>query len=786
MRVFPDSAFAVLGFDAIRRRIRETMSSADAVALFEAELPADSTTEASARLETTAELQLILRADDVLASGAAFKPNALLRSVGPVGSLLEPEDLHRLGLLADEAARTRKFLLDRREKYPRLATIADDLTPTPEFLDAVTKSIDERAEIRDSASPRLGRVRKSIAKAEAALRTALDRALADARAKGFDGGDQPTVRNGRMVIPIRAEAKRKVSGFVHDVSSTGQTAFIEPAASLDLNNTLNELRAEEKQEIRRILIELTDAVRVVDKELERNADVLLSLDVVKAKALLANLLDAVVPDLAAEPRISIRGARHPLLTLREGEGSVVPLDLELGGHTRTIVISGPNAGGKTVVLKTLGLFASMISYGIPIPVQPGSTMFLPDHLLLDIGDEQSVDDGLSTFGARIVHLREILKHGAAGTLVLFDEAGSGTDPAEGAALAQSVLEVLTASGALTVASTHHQRLKVFAMQHVGVQNATMLINADTLEPTYSFQSGTAGSSFGLAIARREGMPEVVVRRAEELAGDESVRLDNLLAEQSRKIRELDDERAALGVSSEEVRRERERLDALKDRLDLEKRGARQAAAREASALIDAANARIEKTIREIVESGADRKVTRASRVELEELRSGLVAQSNEADKPVTGSVIGGPIGPGDRVVFDGGSTTAEVLSVDGDTVEISAGSLRMRVARARLSKVGGPEAQRVHVRHPTIESEGGQGLRLDVRGERVEPAIHRVMRFVDAAVVGGLQHIEILHGTGTGALRMAIREYLEGRADVISFSDAPVDAGGAGVTEVEL
>src|SRR5690606_3095190 len=251
MTVFPDSAFGILGFDAIRGRIREGLSSADAVALFEAERAAASTTEASARLETTAEYQRILRADDPLVGGSAFDPHSVLRAASPVGSMLDPEDLLRLALLADAAARCQAYLFARRENYPRLAMIAEELTPTPEFVDAVTNAIDERAEIRDTASAQLRRVRKSIARAEAALRDSLDRALADARARGFDGGDQPTVRNGRMVIPVRAEAKRKVSGFVHDVSSTGQTAFIEPAASLDLNNALNELRAEEKQEIRR-------------------------------------------------------------------------------------------------------------------------------------------------------------------------------------------------------------------------------------------------------------------------------------------------------------------------------------------------------------------------------------------------------------------------------------------------------------------------------------------------------------------------------------------------------
>ena len=794
MVVFPDSAFAILGFDAIRRRILEGLSSPDAAALFRGERPADSPVDASSRLETTAEFQLILRADDPLAVGSAFDPRSLLHAARPAGSFLDAEDLRRLSVLAHEASECRVYLFARRENYPRLSAIAEGVVAAADFVEAVTGAIDERGDVRDEASPRLRRVRKMITRSEAALRDSLDRALADARSQGFDGGDQPTVRNGRMVIPVRAEAKRKVSGFIHDVSATGQTAFIEPTASLELNNALNELRAEEKQEIRRILIELTDAVREAAPDIQGNAEVLLRLDVLRAKAVLANTLEGVVPTLAPTPNISLRGARHPILLLRAIEGmrerdaalqAIVPLDLELGGDTSTIVISGPNAGGKTVVLKTLGLFALMISYGIPVPAQAGSVMFLPDHLLLDIGDEQSVDDGLSTFGARIVHLREIVRHAGPGTLVLFDEAGSGTDPAEGAALAQSVLEKLTGSGALTVASTHHQRLKVFAMQHGGVQNATMLIDAETLVPTYRFQAGAAGSSFGLAIARREGLGEEVVRRAEVLAGDESVRLDRLLAEQSGKIRALDEERRALQDSAEAVRQEKERLAAMKETLAIEKRGARQVAAREASAMIDAANARIERTIREIVESGADRKVTRAARAALEELRGELVAEAAVPSRPFD-RVPGGPIKAGDRVIFDGGSATAEVLSIDGESVEISAGSMRMRVALSRLSKVSGPAEQQVHVRHPMLTPDAGQGYRIDVRGERVEPAIQRVMRFVDTAVAGGLHHVEILHGTGTGALRKAIQEYLQSRPDVSGVSDAPVDAGGAGVTVVDL
>ena len=819
MVVRPDSALDVLGFESIRARVAALLESEDARRLWLSLLPANSTNEARSRLQATAEFQFLLRSKEPVRVGEAFRPDAMLARARPRASMLEVEEIRHLADLARDAEALRSYASRCRSDAPRLWSVAGNIVPLPDFVNAVESAIDERGFVRDDASPRLRSIRRSIGKAESSLRASLDRALANARSGGFDGGDQPTVRNGRMVIPVRVEAKRKVAGFVHDISSSGQTAFIEPQESLDLNNELNELRADEKREIRAILMALTDSVRETESAIRVNAGVLLELDVVRALAEFANSFDGIVPDISEGLRIELRGARHPILLLRaldesgsleQASRQVVPLELELGESCNTLVLSGPNAGGKTVVLKTVGLFVLMVAHGLPVSAAPHSILPYPSKLMLDIGDEQSVENDLSTFGARVVRLRDIAEHADSETLVLIDEAGTGTDPNEGAALAQAVLEWLSDVGALTVASTHHQRLKVFAMEHPRVANGSMLVDPDSLEPTYRFQAGTAGSSFGLVIARREGLPEKVIQRAESLAGDASVRLDSLLAEQAEHLDRLRDERAEARQARDAAKAESAAVAQRAEELERKGRIARERAAREARNLVEAANARIEKTIREIKESGADKKKTRDARVELESFRQEMDSRAGEDERspePKTQRDDGGPLEPGDQVVLDGGSSAAEVVSVGQRKIEISTGSMRMRVDRSRLTKVGRAPGQRTSVKRSGVSSslQGGQGssatrrnrgrqselpeavpLRLDLRGERVDEAVWRVTRHVDAAITGGLHEVEILHGKGTGALRRAIREYLSTRPDVASFDDAPMQQGGDGVTVVRL
>lgn len=794
MVVFPDSAFRILGFDSIRDRISDLLSGEDSRERWAQTQPAVDVDEAKRRLSNAAEFQRLLLDGVAVRTGPAFLPAPALQRARPRGAALEVEELRDLADMMRAATDARSALSARSSACEGLWAIASAIEPTTALVEAVESAIDARGAVRDDASAALRSIRRRIGKSEAALRDSLDRALAHARSQGVDGGEHPTMRNGRMVIPIRAEAKRRFGGLIHDISSSGQTAFVEPAESLDLNNDLSELRAEEKQEIRRILIAMTDHVREAADAIQRNALILIELDVIGAIARFANAMRAIVPDIADEPGLALRAARHPILLLRALDATgdldqahrvVVPLDLELGRDANTLVLSGPNAGGKTVVLKTVGLFVLMAATGIPVPAADGTTVFLPRRLMLDIGDEQSVEDDLSTFGARIVHLRRILEDASPGSLNLIDEAGSGTDPVEGAALAQAILERLADSGAMTLATTHHQRLKVFAMQHRGVVNGSMLIDAASLAPTYRFRLGVAGSSYGLSIAERQGLAADVTGRARVLAGDESVELDRLLAEQAERVARLDEDRRILEAERGDLARERSDLQRRVRSLDAERAAAKKAAAR----LIDQANVRIEKTIREIVESGAAKKSTRAARTGLEEFRQELEEEARRAQPELPGSSppAGGPVSPGDRVVIDDGETAAEVVSIEGNTVEVNTGSARIRVDRSRIRKVGGKPPQRFSVSGPEMDvAASSLPMRLDLRGARAADAVWQVTRHIDAAVTGGLHRVEILHGKGTGALRKAIRDYLGGRADVSDFDDAAIEEGGAGVTVVHL
>ena len=778
----------------------------------------------------------------------------VLVRVAPRDARVDGEALDAVRRVLVVLRELRAALYRARDDAPTLWHEGREIVVLSSLEERIESVVDETGAVRDDASPELRRIARELAAQGARQREALNAALKRAQAEGFATADgQPTLRGGRAVIPVRADAKRKVDGFVHDVSGSGQTVYVEPAAVVGLGNALRELQAERAREVDRLLRALSGQLRQHRRDVEIGLDVLGRIDAAAAGGRLAAELDALVPDVGEGGALRLVQARNPVLVLhlaglgeeggkrkeegenagepqvetrdgqpvtsalevaergtRNAERDVVPLTLTMGeadaadeaGGARVVVITGPNAGGKSVAMKTAGLACLMTAYGLPVAAAPGTRVPVLSRIFVDLGDQQSIADDLSTFTSHLGNLRRMLAAADARTLCLIDEAGTGTDPAEGGALAESVLRRLGAAGAFVVATTHHGSLKAFAHDTPGVANASMQFDRATLGPTYRFQAGVPGSSYAFEIAERVGLDPALVAEARALAGDDKVRLEELIAEfethardAERRSREVDRTRAEANALRDDYEARLGRL-----RADADRRRAEALAA--ADQILADANATVERTVREIKEAQAETDATREARAALEAAKERVSRRQRNVEKrqqkrtpartakPPTPQAAG-PLTPGDQVRIDGGDTVGEVLELTDREAVVALGALTSRVKRNRLTKVGGARPQRVEVRAP--RGAGPQDLpvvslerRLDLRGERVEAALSAVQRFVDAGIAGGLGQVEILHGKGTGALRQSIHQQLAGRRDIAGYEVAPYDQGGDGVTVVRL
>ncbi len=814
MKIYPLSAEEKLGFDVLRVRLAAYVLSALGEERLETMRPSRNLDWVRAELERVAALQDAFRFDDPVPLDHVFDVREVLRRAAPEGAYVGPEALLAVRLVVATTRRLKQYFENRREKYPRLAQSVARITPLPDLEQHIARIIDDDGAIRDDASPELRRLRKLIIRKQARLRETLMAALRKAVGEGYATEEQPTIRNGRMVIPVRIEAKRKVQGFVQDTSASGQTVYIEPAASLDLNNEVRELEGEERREVERILREATDKVRRDSDALRDNLRVLAQFDLLQAKAHLANRLDAVVPQLNDEGLIEIRKGRNPVLLLhfqrlaeqdQADARAVVPLELTLGDGYNTLVITGPNAGGKTVAMKTVGLLVLMLAYGLPLPVDQASNVSLFDRLLVDIGDEQSIEEDLSTFSSHVANLKRMLHQADARTLILIDEAGTGTDPEEGGALAQAVLEQLTRAGARTIATTHHGTLKVFAHETDGVENGSMEFDQQTLSPTYRFRAQVPGSSYAFDIAQRIGLERPVLDHARKLVGTSKVALEDLIATFEARNQALATRLDEAERTLRQAEQEKADYEARLDTLRAERDALRQQALDEADRIVQDANKQIERTIREIKEAQAEKEATKAARARLEHFKETVEKRRSNVekrqrrqqpkkrtrvDRPQHAAPADGSLSVGDQVVLDDGASAAEIFEIDGDEAVIAFGSMRTRVELGRLRKVGGPRPQQVTVRQvqhgPSDLIAVRARAEVDLRGYRVDEALAEVQRFIDEAVASNLHTVEILHGKGTGALRQAIHDYLAASPEVAGFDEAPWNQGGAGVTYVTL
>lgn len=818
--IIPSSAAGKLGLDVVEDRLADLTLSDSARKKVRSWGPVGNLEAVRAELARVSELSEALEFDDPLPLKAIPDLTSALERARPEGAALDFAEVNEIRRAAETSRVVRSWFERRSSKYPAMRASLDDLEDTVELEEGIRAAVDDNGTLRDDASAELRRIRSGLADARTAARNHVTKALAQASSDGFAADDQPTIRGGRMVIPVRAEAKRKIEGFVHDVSSTGQTVYIEPAGALEMNNRVRELEIEETREIDRIRRRLTDLVRASRGPITRNVDLLHELDFRRAKARLTSELDAVVPEVTCEGVIEFTGGRNPALQLHfariEEKRDVVPLDFRIGRDIRTIVISGPNAGGKSVAMKAVGVMAAMIGRGMPIPVDPGSRFDLFSPIFVDIGDEQSLTDDLSTFTSHMRNLARVLEEADDDSLVLMDEAGTGTDPDAGSAVAQAALERLTARGARTIVTTHYGSLKVFAHETDGVENASMEFDRERLAPTYRYQPGMPGSSYASEIADRVGLPEAITARARDLVQSDRLRAEDLIRSLEEKTAELDRRLTDITTDRTRIEKQRRELESRLHQLQQERDRIRSEAHAEADRILSEANRAVERAIREIREADAEKERTKEAREQLERDKERLEKKSDRVQKRrsarqadaaasperhsedaelhaaepgAENRAAGGPIKAGDSVRIDEQETVGEVVSISDREVLVAFGSMQVRTDPSRLTRVGSRPEQKVTVRH------SGQGRRLtvqdvkrriDIRGQRVNEASGEVTRFLDRAMAAGLNRVEILHGKGTGALRRAVREVLDSYAGVSGFDDAPWEEGGPGVTIVEF
>ena len=722
--------------------------------------------------------------------------------------------------------------------YPTLHELTEGVLTFPEILRRIDQILDKYGKVKDSASPALADIRMQLHKAEGSVSRTLYSILRAAQSEGLVDKDvTPTVRDGRLVVPIAPGLKRKIKGIVHDESSTGKTVFVEPTEVVEANNRIRELEAEERREVVRILVDFTKLVRPYVNEIIYAYLLLAEIDFIRARAEFAALVGGIEPEVQAAPVIDWISSRHPLLwlALKKQDKPVVPLDITLTRDLHILIISGPNAGGKSVCLKTVGLLQYMLQCGLSVPMSERSTVGVFKNLMIDIGDEQSIENDLSTYSSHLLNMKNMMRQANDGTLLLIDEFGTGTEPQIGGAMAEAVLNQFVKKQAWGVITTHYQNLKHYADSHDGIANGAMLYDRHEMRPLFQLAIGQPGSSFAIEIARKTGIPEEVIKEASEMVGSDYIQSDKYLQDIVRDKRYWENKRQNVHQREKELERtvaryEKEIADLEQSRKDILRKAKEQA-----EELLKESNKKIENAIREIRESQAEKEETKRIREELNEFKAGVSEIDAKANDDLIAKKIrqiqerkerhkkhkdekaererqaaaklreaaskaakkdGRNLEVGDSVKIKGLSTVGKIESMDGKNATVIFGGMRTKMPASRLEYVDMAEAKKedvapvFNVSRETRETIDNRKLNfhqdLDVRGMRGDEALNAVMYFIDDACLVGMSRVRILHGKGNGILRQLIRQYLATVPSVTSFRDEHVQFGGAGITVVDI
>ena len=709
------------------------------------------------------------------------------------GLFMDEAELFSLRKMLDYAGQLERFFatLDR-VKYPLLSQESGVGSRLGNIITAIDRILDRYGKMRDNASPELARLRKEITASQGSVSRALNAILRQAQAEGIlDKDAAPTMREGRLVLPVPPAYKRKMGGIVHDESATGKTVFIEPQQVVEANNRIRELEGEERRERVRILMAITADIRPQVPQILETENYLGEVDFLRAKALFAIDMHAIVPEISKKPMIDWREAYHPVLLLnfrRQGK-TVVPLTIRLTDN-RILVISGPNAGGKSVCLKTVAMLQYMMQCGLPVPMSEASQMGFFKQLLIDIGDEQSIEDDLSTYSSHLRNMKHFVRYADAQTLLLIDEFGTGTEPMIGGAIAEAVLSQLNEQHAFGVITTHYSNLKHLAERTEGIVNGAMLYDRGQLKPLFQLSIGQAGSSFAVEIARQIGLPETIIQRATDIVGEEHIDYDKQLQDIARDKRYWENKRQNIRQREKHLEEKIAHYEEQMAGIKAKKRAILEEANAEAADLLRKSNATIERTIREIKEAKAEKKATQAARQKVENLKSKVNANSPTA-KRSNSKAVQQQSGltakrSNNKVLHD--LSDLKILTKNPAKLIQEASSPSRPIASSPHRLVSSNVADELRRRKLSFSRE------LDIRGLRADEALEVLIAYVDDALMVNAEQVTILHGTGTGALKQVVRDYLAERqksmrrlkSGDISFHDGDPDRGGAGITVIEL
>lgn len=695
---------------------------------------------------------------------------------------------------------------ENREKYPYLLEKSIKVNNYPSVIENIKRIVSKEGKMKDSASPELKRIRVEIKSKESQISGIVRRAMGEATKAGYlEDGASIVVRNGKILIPVLAGNKNRVQGVVQDYSATGRTVYIEPIKSVELNNQIRDLNFEEKREIVKILVEFTDSLRPYINELLLSYEFLAEIDFIRAKALLAIELNAEQPKISDKQIVSLRYAQHPLLLMsyQNSGKKVVPLDLEVDNNQRIILISGPNAGGKSIALKTVGLQQYMVQCGFLVPAKSNSKFGIFKKIFVDIGDDQSLESDLSTYSSHLMNMKNIVEKADEKSLILIDEFGSGTDPAMGGAIAEAILEEILKKNAKAVINTHYSNLKYFAAQNSGILNAAMLFDKENLRPLYLLEVGNPGSSFAFEIAKNIGLSENIIQRAKDKTGKKAVDFDKIISEievQSRKLRDeqnnLKRVKADLVAKTEIYRLEKEKLIKDKKKILAE-------ASNEAKEILLNANKSIERTIHRIKKEKADNEKTKEIRRKFETTKTQLLnkikndetkiskeeKKLNKKKKKEKPENLEGKIKIGDFVITKKQGMKGKVEGIKDGMAMIIFGNTRTFVKLTELHKISNNQQNKQKIK-VNIEMEKVKDnnflFGIDLRGLRGDEAMIKIIKYIDNAVIAGASNLKILHGTGNGILRKLIRDYLQKQDYIEWYGDADIREGGQGITLVKL
>lgn len=778
------------------------------------------------RLSLADEMRIVLEMEHDFSKEDYPDIQPVLAKLRIEGAFLDVVEVVLLRQALAEIGAVVAFLLDRKERYPALYDRTRGIEPFPEIVRDIDRLVDSFGEMRDSASPELAQIRRAIREREGQAAKRLQQVLAAAKSAGIVEADaQLSVRDGKTVIPVSASNKRKLNGFIHDESATGRTFYVEPVEVIELNNELRELQYAERREIVRILTEFTEQLRPDAELLAAAGDYLADIDLYRAKGRWASENGCVRPIVSTDDRLVLKNARHPLLqqTLRAAGREIVPLDMQLDARKRILVISGPNAGGKSVCLKTTGLVQYMFQCGVPVPTSEISELPVFENLFIDIGDEQSIDNDLSTYSSHLLNMKTMLAGATDRSLVLIDEFGSGTEPTIGGAIAEAILERLLEKGSYGVITTHYANIKYFAANHDGVANGAMMFDVQNIRPLFRLETGKPGSSFAIEIARKIGLPEAIIRSASEKAGSDHINIEKQLREIARDKHYWEQKRDRIRLTDRKVEELEQNYSELLIRIRDERQEILRKAKREAQELVAEANRQIENTIKTIREAQAEKELTRLARRELDDFRERMEQADDAARDEAVGREIErierrrqrraerkaqqGTVQPsrtpeaapkprevevGSKVRMAGQDVVGVVQSVKGRKAQVAFGQILTTVDRERLTVVSNneyreatrPQSARTVVSVDISARKLNFRDHIDVRGMRAAEALDAVQDFIDNALMVGVRSVTILHGKGTGALKEEIRRYLRTIPEVAGATDEHADRGGAGITIV--